>query len=313
MPANPSDEVRRAHEKIDAEAGLNDPATLFGTIPEHNVDIEDIRPYLNMIGDRATTKNAVQSSQEIILPNKPVAIAMFGDQHFGGKCDYRRLLADADLVAGTPNMFVIQGGDVADNYIIGKLIAVQKQQATTYDMELRAAIWWVQRVAPSMIVWCGGNHESWTRKVSGIDFWRTKLEHCKCLYDPNQIRFTLKHCGYSWEWMVRHKWRHSSVFNPTHGIEVGYDRVAPFDIGVGFHTHVATLCRPFIRDGKVRYATLIGTYKLRDEYARELGFPNTAPNGGSGAYVFPGDGRAIWEDDLQTAAEILNMYREESQ
>lgn len=309
MP-EPSEEVRQVFEKIDAEAAVNDPVTLYGTIPKHRVDIDDIQPYLNTIADRATEKNALQANQGITLPDGPCAIALFGDQHFGGKCDYRRLRADADLVATTPNMYVIQGGDLVDNFIIGRLQAVQKQQATTFDQELRAATWWVDRVAPSMVVWVGGNHESWTRKTSGIDFWRTRLQNCLCLYDPHQIRFTINHCGNTHRVMVRHKWRHGSVFNVTHGIEVGYDRVASFDVGIGFHTHQATLCRPFLRDGQRRYAVLIGTYKLRDEYARELGFPNTAEGGGSGAFIFLPDGRLIWEDNLQTAAEILNMYRE---
>jgi len=302
---------KQALDKIDAAEHGNDPVSLYGTIPEHDVSIEDIRDYLNTLTDRAKVKNEKQNNQMITLPNKPCAVALFGDEHFGGKCDYRRLLADADIVAETPNMFAIQVGDVADNFIIGKLQAVQKQQPTTFDQELRAAIWWVDRIAPSVIAWCGGNHESWTRKVAGIDFWRTRLQNCVCLYDPHQICFTLHHGEASWEVMVRHKWRHGSVFNVTHGIEVGWERVGNFDIGIGAHTHIATLCRPFIRDNKRRFAVLIGTYKLRDEYARELGFPNTAPGGGNGAFVFLPGGRLIWENDLQTAADMLKMYQQE--
>lgn len=304
---------QQALDKIEAAEQGNDIPSLYGTIPKHNVNIEDIRPYLHTLADRARLKNEKQLNQSITLPDKPCVVALFGDQQFGSKCDYQRLLADADLVASTANMFAIQGGDVADNFIIGKLVALQKQQPTTFDQELRAAIWWVERIAPSMLVWCGGNHESWTRKVSGIDFWRTKLQDCLCLYDPYQVRFKLHHCGHSWDWCVRHKWRGSSVFNPTHGIEVGWERLASFDVGVGFHTHIATLCRPFIKDGIRRFAVLIGTYKLRDAYARELGFAQTAPDSnGSGAFVFPGDGRMIWENDLQTAADMLKMYREAS-
>lgn len=313
MKAN-NDELRQALEKIDHEAAVNDPAWLLGTIPKHDVDITDLLPYFNKIADRATAKNERQQNQAITLPPAPCAVALFGDQHFGGKCDYPRLHADAELVATTPNMYAVQVGDVADNFIIGKLVAIQKQQATTFDQEARFAIWWVRRIGPSMLAWCGGNHESWTRKVSGIDFWRTALQDCLCLYDPHQIRFKLCQGDHSWQVMIRHKWRHSSIFNATHGIEVGWERVSSFDIGVGAHTHVATLCRPFVREGIRRYAVLLGTYKLRDEYARELGFAQTAPDSnGSGAFVFPGDGRAIWEDDLRTAAEILNMYREKSQ
>ena len=103
----------------------------------------------------------------------------------------------------------------------------------------------------------------------------------------------------------RHRWKYSSVFNVTHGIEVGWERGGvDFDLALGGHTHVGTFCRPFLRHGKMRLAVLTGTYKTNGEYGRELGLP--LPHGtGSGAHVFfPGE-PPLFCQTVQRAAWIL--------
>ena len=171
--------------------------------------------------------------------------------------------------------------------------------------------WYFNKLQGSILFWCSGNHENWTRKVSGIDFIREGLKGSLCLYDRTQISFTLRWGKNEQKWLVRHKWRYSSIFNATHGLEVGWERVGyNFDVGVGGHTHIATLCRPFIRENKKRFAVLLGTYKIRDNFGRECGFPASVGRG-SGAFVYHPDGRVFWCDDLPTAKDLLQTWRNE--
>jgi hypothetical protein len=283
-----------------------------GITASERVNFEgDIMPYLIKIGERAKEKNIVESEQVIEMPDGPFAIAMLSDIHAGGKSDYAAIKRDVDIICSTEGMYVGNAGDDTDNFIIGTLQGIQKEQPTTFDMEVRFLEWLFTKLSGNILFWCSGNHNNWTKRLSGIDFIREGLKGTNCLYDSAQISFTLKWGINTEKWLVRHKWRNYSVFNHTHGIEVGWERIGlNFDVGVGGHTHIATLCRTFIREGKKRYAILLGTYKLRDNFGRECGFPQSVGTG-SGAKVYHPDGRTFWCEDLLTARDVLNTWREQ--
>ena len=292
------------------EDNLTGSPQIVGVTASERTDFKrDILPYLKMIGKKATEKNIVESSQVINMPNRPFAIALLSDIHGGGKTDYEKLESDLEIIRATEDMYVGNLGDNTDNFVVSKLQSIQREQPTTFDMEFRFLEWLIDMVKDSLVFWVSGNHDNWTKKVSGFDFIRHSLSNVPCLYDPHEIRFTLKWGDNEQRWMVRHKWRNSSIFNPTHPIEVGWERVGyNFDVGCGGHTHIATLCREFIREGAKRYAVLLGTYKIRDNFAREIGFAKNYGSG-SGAFVYHPDGRVFWCDDLVTAQRLLNSYR----
>jgi hypothetical protein len=283
-----------------------------GITSEERVSFEgDIMPYLKIIGQRAKKKNNDEVNQVITMPNKPFALALISDIHAGGKADYEAIEKDIELITHTDGMYVGNIGDDTDNFITAKLQFIQKEQPTTFDMEVRFLEWLFKKLSGHVLFWVSGNHNNWTKKASGVDFIREGLMGTKCLYDSAQIYFTLKWGDNEQRWLVRHRWRHGSIFNPTHGIEVGWERVGfNFDVGCAGHTHIATLCRPFIREGKKRFAVLMGTYKTRDNFGREMGF--SSPVGtGSGAFVYHPDGRSFWCEDLITARDLLKMWQNE--
>jgi hypothetical protein len=283
-----------------------------GRTAEERVNFEgDIMPYLKKIGERAKQKTIDEGKQIITMPNKPFALAILSDIHAGGKADYTAIEADVNLITSTDGMYVGNLGDDTDNFINAKLQWIQKEQPTTFDMETRFLEWLFKKLSGNILFWVSGNHNNWTKKASGIDFIREGLMGTHCLYDSNQIFFTLKWGNNEQRWLVRHKWKFSSILNPTHGIEVGWERVGlNFDVGCGGHTHIATLCRPFVREGKKRFAVLISTYKIRDNFGREMGFANSVGNG-SGAFVYHPDGRSFWCEDLLTARDLLRTWQNE--
>ncbi len=283
-----------------------------GITAEERVNFEgDIMPYLKKIGERAKQKTKDEANQIITMPNKPFAIALLSDIHAGGKADYSAIEADVNIITQTEGMYVGNLGDDTDNFVNAKLQWIQKEQPTTFDMETRFLEWLFKKLSGNVLFWVSGNHNNWTKKASGIDFIREGLMNTHCLYDSNQIFFTLKWGNHEQRWLVRHKWKFSSILNPTHGIEVGWERVGlNFDVGCAGHTHIATLCRPFVREGKKRFAVLLSTYKIRDNFGREMGFANSVGNG-SGAFVYHPDGRSFWCEDLLTARDLLKTWQNE--
>jgi len=281
-----------------------------GITAEERTNFEgDIMPYLKKIGEKAKQKNLDEVNQTITMPNKPFAIAILSDIHAGGKADYEAIERDINIITTTEGMYAGNLGDDTDNFISSKLQWIQKAQPTTFDMETRFLEWMFKKLSGNILFWVSGNHNNWTSKASGIDFIREGLMGTKCLYDSAQIFFTLKWGDNEQRWLARHKWKHSSIFNATHGIEVGWERVGlNFDVGCAGHTHIATLCRPFIKEGKKRFAILMGTYKIRDNFGRECGYASSVGLG-SGAFVYHPDGRSFWCEDLATAKDLLQTWQ----
>jgi hypothetical protein len=253
---------------------------------------------------------AAKRRQSIELPPEPFALAMLGDTHMGGAgVDYAALLRDAVLVRDTPGMYALFGGDGVDNWIIGKLQALQRDQIMPHDASWAMFLDWLDIIGESLLAVVLGNHDLWSAKLSGFEPVARHLRHAAILYDPHEIVFTLA-CGeFEQRWLVRHSFRYGSVFNPTHGQEVAWERGGTdFDVVVGFHKHNGTLVRPFMRQGKSRTAVQMGTYKIADEYGRELGMP-APPSLGVAAMVAHPDGRSWWFGDLPSAAEFLSFLR----
>lgn len=207
-----------------------------------------------------------------------------------------------------PSVYAEFHGDGCDNWINAKLAHLQRGQALQFDGEVRLFASWLQMLRDKWIAIVCGNHDNWTKKLSGFDQVRQALDGARVLYDSNEVCFTLVHGDNRHNIKLRHKWKYSSIFNSTHAIEVGWQRGGfDFDIGIGGHTHVGTFDRPFYRHNKRRHAVLTGTYKvLGSGFGREIGAP-PAQDSGCGASIFYPDGRYLFFEDLRTAADFLGF------
>ena len=243
-------------------------------------------------------------------PGLPFALAMLSDLHIGDAgTDYVSLRRDAEIIRDTPGLFAEYHGDGINNWITGKLAHLERDEVLPFDDEMQLFCDWLGMLKGKLVLVVSGNHENWTRWLSGIDLVKNVLGQAKCLYDRNEVLFDLRHGANSWTVKVRHAWKYSSVFNDTHGIEVGWERGGvKFDIGIGGHVHRATVCRPFYRQGQKLYAVLVGTYKVEDPFGRQIGVAR--PNGrGCGAMLFYPDGRSAFFEDLETCADFLTWLR----
>ena len=261
--------------------------------------------------ERAEIQARRRREQTITIDDdKPFGIANLSDAHFGSpSTDYKQLKADAEIVGSTDGLYAAFHGDGLDNWIIGRLQANQRGQVVGFEGEKQLFFNWVDLMAGKWLWFVPGNHDLWSYELAGIDIFRDKLRGVKVLYDRHEVFVTLRMGAASWRILARHKWRGSSVFNDTHGIEVSWERRGlDFDIGIGGHTHRATLCREFIRHKKKRLAILTGTYKIDDNYGRELGFAEPVGRG-CGAVIFFPNGETHWCRSLAEAASFLGYLR----
>ena len=256
-------------------------------------------------------REELRNNQQITIPNPGLAfgIAWLSDSHFGSnETDYKSLRHDAEIVRDTPRLYAEFHGDGCDNWINAKLAHLQRGQALQFDGEVRLFASWLDMLRDKWIAIVCGNHDNWTKKLSGFDQVRQALDGAQVLYDSDEVCFTLVYGDNRQNVKLRHKWKYSSIFNPTHAIEVGWQRGGfDFDIGVGGHTHIGTVDRPFYRHGKRRHAVLTGTYKiLGSAFGRQIG---AAPSqdSGCGVSIFRPNGGYAFFDDLETGAEFLKF------
>lgn len=243
----------------------------------------------------------LRNRQRIIIPNQgqPFALAFLSDLHLGdANTDYRQAKKDAETIRDTPRMFAMYHGDGINNWINRKLMHLQRNEALPFDGEVQLLYSWLDLLRGKLLVSVAGNHDNWTNILSGFDLIRNALRSTTTLYDPHEVVFDLVWGKLSWKVKVRHSYRYSSIFNITHGIETNWERGGvPFDIGIGGHTHISTVCRPFIRQNKKRFALLTGTYKTSDDFGRALGFAPPVDRG-CGAMIFSRDGLLFCENLL---------------
>lgn len=246
-----------------------------GAGPDPEWDVEAIKKSAMRRYDANEARATKKDKQEIRFAHGPIALIFLGDQHIGNPgSDVRRMYEERQMILDTPGAFVWQMGDVVDNFIVGRLMAENFKESLPIMEQWILAKDYFEGFAERLLAFCGGNHEAWTQKLSGIDY-RRDITPDGVLYDGDTIKATISVGDMRFRIWSRHKWQGSSLYNPTHGNERGARFDSPdFDIYVGAHLHKGGVAREFIHNRKRRMSILAGTYKMTDDYAIEKGFPH---------------------------------------
>ena len=239
-----------------------------------------------------------------------VCLVFMADTHLGGTgVDVESIDRDIDLILATPGAYIVAVGDLLDNFIIGKLLALQMDTPFTVDAQWALVRRMLRRMAPRLVASVGGNHDNWTRLLSGVDYFRDVHEQIigrHILYGRHELRVTVQVGDATFPIKVRHKWRGFSQYNPTHGPEkdAKFNGGYPWRVGVAAHTHVGGYVREFNRGGQTALAVQCGTYKRIDEYAEANDFPE--PNDAAAvAVVFDEDGDVWGTSSLRAAMKYM--------
>lgn len=201
-----------------------------------------------------------------------ICIVALGDTHIGKGLNIDKLLADLEIIANTPNMYVILMGDYADNFVNGAWcmnMALIESITPREQNKLTDSI--IGKIAHKIIGVLTGNHNDWST-VGDYNPLYTILEKYgyKGFYGTNRLDIELMHNGIKHIIRVMHNWPGRSITSPTYGIEKSC-KIDSFDIGIAAHTHEGAMYREFMHENKKRLAIKVGSYKV-DEYAYNLGY-----------------------------------------
>lgn len=277
--------------------------------PSAGYDVDEIRERVGRFFDQKKARYAEPA--ELTYDAAPVCLVFVGDQHLGSPgTDHDRCFYEATLIAETPGMRALLMGDIVDNMIIGRLAAVRAvgHSRVTIAEEWELCREYFRTLGDSVDAVVSGNHDHWTYKLAGVDVLRGIVGEFidRPIYDSDDLRLKINVGDWTTEARLRHKWKGSSQYNPTHAIEKAAKWDGDFTLGIGAHTHVGGVARGFIAQrGASGLAVQVGAYKRIDSFAREIGFPY-ANNSTAVAVLFdPATESMTGFENLETAARVM--------
>lgn len=222
-----------------------------------------------------------KENQVLTFSSGPIALVCMADLHLGGSgVDYPRLFEEAELIANTPGMFVVLVGDLLDNFLVGRLVLLNIFGHLDITDEWLLLRRYLSIIGHKVVVSVGGNHDYWHTMLTGVDYLRDVLSATakNALYDQNDARVSVNIGDAWWPGRIRHKWRLSSMYNESHGIEQAARHDQDFIWGVGAHLHRGGVARSFTVAGRSCMAVMCGSYKRVDKFAQQRGFqkPNNS-------------------------------------
>lgn len=212
----------------------------------------------------------------VFKERQPVCLVFMADVHAGSAgVDYENVFDDAEIIASTPGMYAILAGDLVDQFVLESMRDIRFHTVLSVPDEWAIVRGLLDLISHKILVSVSGNHDNWTNSLVGIDYFKDVLERRSpdALYAVHSLKFALSVEHAKWRIKVRHRWRYSSRYNPTHGIEIAASQDRDFDVGVGAHTHACGVARQFNNAGNTGLAILCGSYKKYDEFADYLGAP----------------------------------------
>ena len=245
----------------------------------------------------------------------PIGIAFISDQHFGNVgVDYERAEADAKLVAQTEGLYAVLGGDAIDNFINTKIMPATINSKSSPSDQADMLIHYLNFFNGYIIALISGNHEFWTKKYCGIDFYELINLNLDCIipdgYSKHESKITTFVGDIEYRIMLRHRWKCNSMFNLCHTVKRLWEHTDwDFDIGVICHGH-QTAFEPFKRHGKKIWAIRPGSYKIVDTYADEKGFYGVEAACPT-AILYPNKKKIQVFDDINDAVKTLKAVRAE--
>ena len=204
---------------------------------------------------------------------KYIGIGFIADIHLGNDgVLYRLAEAHGELIAKTDNCYAVLGGDAIDNFINQKILPAMLASTTSPKGEIYLLEKYLSFFGDNIMAMISGNHERWTKEITGLDFISGIAKDNKIMYSPEDFFITVKLGEIEYEIYIRHKYRFNSSFNQTHSVKQML-RLSDytFDIGVVCHHH-----EPAIETGiwkqKKRVYIRPGSYKIADTFSRKIGF-----------------------------------------
>jgi len=281
-----------------------------GPLAGHQMDESEVYERAVREYSRTHAREATRLQARIKVDHPYTFLAFVGDQHLGDAgTDVARCFSEAELIAATPNMYIVTVGDMLNQFVIGKLRQARDSARISIPDEWALVRQYLKVIAPRLVASVGGNHDYWAAQLIGIDYFQDVLASLapKALYDSHDLGVTLEVGGHDFAGRIRHIWRGKSIYNITHGIERAAKWDQDFRWAVGGHTHESGLVRGFNLAGQTGVAAMVGSYKRVDPYAKMIGFPKANQSTAVVLYFDGVTGTVQGFDHLPTAVRFATL------
>lgn len=261
--------------------------------------------------ERRISKAHRSSRFSIQFPaGRPIALCVASDQHIapGTPVTLRRMREDAELIASTPGMYVLLGGDATDNHIKHRaaVIAARSQPSD----QLKLFDYYLSIMLDKVCVVISGNHDAWANQLAGVDPLQMLCEKNKVHYSPFVARIDVSIGNQSYKVALRHQFRMNSSFNDTHAVKQ-WQRLGEedFDVGVICHNHTPAVEDHLYR-GRHVVAMRPGSYQVLSAYSVQFGWNATMATCPT-VILWPESRRIMSFFDVRDAAAALRLFRGE--
>lgn len=278
---------------------------------DHEAEIQDVGEYWRRCETKAKEDIARANTKgqfRVALDDDVIGVSFVSDQHIapGTPVDFERMRLDAELIAGTPGLYGILGGDLCDNHVKHRaaIMAARSQPSDQW----RLAEYYLSIFAEKIIVTTSGNHDDWTDEIAGVSVLEMVCRAQRVCYAPDEARIDIG-CGQqTYKVAMRHQFRMNSSFNQTHAVlqwlRLGEDE---FDIGAVGHHHEAAISSNVYR-GQPVICVRPGSYQITSAYSRRYGYNRSIPTCPT-VLLWPGERRMMPFWDVRDAAEVLKQLR----
>lgn len=202
-----------------------------------------------------------------------VLLCFVADIHIGNLgTDYTAARLQAEQIAGCRYAFAVGAGDYIDNFIRAQILEPLINQTTSPKQQLQLLREYISFFAGKLMLMVSGNHDRWSKEVSGLDFLASLAKDNLIQYSPDTFDINIYVGKILYELCVRHRYRFNSSFNLTHTVKQLFKNgEKQFDIGVVAHLHEPALETCYIQDREV-VCVRPGTYKTADTFSRKIGY-----------------------------------------
>lgn len=233
------------------------------------------------------------------------------DMHLGSDgVDYEKAEYHAKLIGDCHYALAYNIGDSIDNFIKTKIIGALINQAVTPKDQIKLLQTYFEFFKGHMVLMIGGNHDRWTKELSGLDWLSPFTKSNQVAYSPDMFNITFINNKIEYKFKFRHKFRFSSYMNPTHKAKQmlrNSDYI--FDVGCVAHDHEVAMAMDYMF-GEPRLHIRCGTYKIADVFARSIGY-NMGKSVLPCFITSPKEKNIVPFWDIEKAIDYVNYLNEE--
>jgi len=282
------------------------PVEPASTLYEHAVDVLKSAQALSRESSIGVTE--ADWTPVVSDPDKPLAILLATDIHFGGiHTDYDLLGKHLDIVEDTPNFSMVTNGDDVDNFTVtGKWATGTYENPLPPQLQTKAMIERLQRIdkKDKLGAMSFGNHNNFLFS-SGYDWLETFAQDMKASIFTSGGLLHIHYGNQDYDLAMTHKYWGNSKLNPTNSCKRFLEHEHPnADIVFLGHTHQSELLR-FERAGKERIGVIGGTYKLEDSWARQNGIGGRAGHPGITVLLYPKEHKIVAFKNIEDAKTFM--------